>query len=470
MRLVMKFGGASIADGEKIKWVAELINRYREHDVIVVTSALKDVTDHLLERADVVAESGRIELVQELIENLRNLHHDAAKIAISDEAILDSVLDELNSRIHRLKQALTGICYLGELTPRSRDYITSYGELLASPILSGALRAIGVPSTYLTGGEAGIITDSDYGAAKPLVDVHERIRRKLLPISSRCVPVVAGFIAEDESGITTTLGRGGSDFSASLIGAAIHADEIWFWKEVSGIMTADPEIVPEARNIPLISYIEVMELSYFGAKVLHPRAIEPAIRYNIPVRVLNTFDPDFTGTLVVKDQNQGKEVVKAVTVIEKIALINISGAGMVGTIGVAARVFGTLAKAGANITMISQGSSEANISIVVEESHLDRAVGAIRSEFRNGVIRELTTDSNVNAVAVVGAGMAGIPGVAARVFTSVSAARINVIMISQGSSEHNISFVVRSQDAEGAVRALHRDFGLDQPSDTRENS
>jgi len=456
----MKFGGASIADGEKIKWVAELINRYREHELVVVTSALKDVTDHLLERADRVADSGKLETVQELIVHLRNLHNDAADIAISDETIRDQVSDELDTRIHELEQALTGICYLGELTPRSRDYISSYGELLAAPILSGAMRSIGMPSIHLTGGEAGILTNSKHGAAKPLETTYERVCRKLVPLIAECVPVVAGFIAEEESGITTTLGRGGSDFSASLIGAAIHADEIWFWKEVSGIMTSDPKIVPDARTIPQVSYIEVMELSYFGAKVLHPRAIEPAIRHDIPVRVLNTFDPDFAGTLVVKDQEQGREVVKAVTVIEKIALINISGAGMVGTIGVAARVFGALADAGVNIIMISQGSSEANISIVVEESHLNLAMDAIGSEFRNGLVRELTTNADVCAITVVGAGMAGIPGVAARVFAAMGDNNINVIMISQGSSEHNISFVVRSEDAKKAVRALHSEFGL----------
>lgn len=461
MRLVMKFGGASIADGEKIKWVAELVNRYREHELIVVTSALKDVTDHLLGRAYMVADSGKIESVHELIEYMSNLHYTAANIAISDDSALDEVSNELDNRICELKQALTGICYLGELTPRSRDYISSYGELLSSPILSGALRSIGVPSMHLTGGEAGIVTNSEYGTAKPLEDTHERIRERLLPLIGGCVPVVAGFIAENESGIPTTLGRGGSDFSASLIGDAIHADEIWFWKEVSGIMTADPEIVPDARNIPLISYVEVMELSYFGAKVLHPRAIEPAIRHNIPVRVLNTFDPDFTGTLVVKDQEQGKEVVKAVTVIDNIALINISGAGMVGTIGVAARVFGALAGAGVNIIMISQGSSESNISIVVEESHLDLASDAIRHEFANGVIRELTRNPDVSAIAVVGAGMVGIPGVAARVFNAMGNNDINVIIISQGSSEHNISFVVRNEDAKKAVRALHSEFRLD---------
>ena len=458
MRLIMKFGGASIADGEKIKWVAELINRYREHELIIVTSALKDVTDHLLERADAAADSGSVESVHKVIEYLRDLHNNAANIAINDPVILDQVLNELDGRIHKLKQALTGICYLGELTSRSRDYISSYGELLAAPIVSGALRSVGMSSVHLTGGEAGILTDSKYGGATPLDSTRERICQRLTPLIGKCVPVVAGFIAEDEHGITTTLGRGGSDFSASLIGSAVHADEIWFWKEVSGIMTADPKIVPDARTIPQISYIEVMELSYFGAEVLHPHAIEPAIRNNIPVRVLNTFEPDFTGTLVVRDQERSDGVVKAVTVIEDIALINISGAGMVGTIGVAARVFSALADAGVNITMISQGSSEANISIVVEESYLTGAIDAIKTEFKNGMIRELTADADVSAITVVGAGMAGSPGVAARVFTAMGNNKINVITISQGSSEHNISFVVRGKDARSAVRALHREF------------
>jgi aspartate kinase len=228
-------------------------------------------------------------------------------------------------------------------------------------------------------------------------------------------------------------------------------------------MTTDPNIVPEAQPIPVISYIEAMELSYFGAKVLHPRAIEPAIRHGIPVRVKNTFHPDVPGTLVVKDQKLSKDIVKAVTVIKKVALINISGAGMVGTIGVAARVFTTLANAGVNIVMISQGSSEANISLVVDETHLDTAVKAIKSEFKNGTIKEVTPDRNIAVVAVVGAGMANTPGVAGKVFGALGKARVNVIMISQGSSQHNISFAVSEDGAKKAVSVLHKEFGLDKP-------
>ncbi len=274
--------------------------------------------------------------------------------------------------------------------------------------------------------------------------------------------MICGFIAQNEAGIITTLGRGGSDFTASIVGASIKANEIWLWKEVDGIMTTDPNIVPEAQPIPVISYIEAMELSYFGAKVLHPRAIEPAIRHGIPVRVKNTFHPEVPGTLVVKDQKLSKDVVKAVTVIKKVALINISGAGMVGTIGVAARVFTTLANAGVNIVMISQGSSEANISLVVDEAHLDTAVKAIKGEFKNGTIKEVTPDRNIAVVAVVGAGMANTPGVAGRVFGALGKAQVNVIMISQGSSQHNISFAVSEEGAKRAVSVLHKEFGLDK--------
>ena len=358
-----------------------------------------------------------------------------------------------------LEKAYIGTCYLGELTARSLDYISSYGEQLAAPILAGVLRDMGIPSQHYTGSEAGIVTDSNYGDSSPLEKTYSLIPQRLLPIKG--VPVVTGFIAKDEKGTITTLGRGGSDLSASLIGAAIDADEIWFWKDTYGIMTTDPKIVPEARSIPAISYREAMELSNFGAKVLHPRAIEPAIRKGIPVRVKCTFDPDIPGTLIVHDDIPKADVIKAVTLHKNVALLNISGAGMIGTLGVAARAFSALAKAGINIVMISQGSSEANISMVIEERQVETAENSLRSEFPRDLVKEkISHDHDICAVAVVGAGMAGTPGVAARVFKAMGAAKINVVMISQASGQLNISFVVASKDAEQAVRELHREFGL----------
>jgi aspartate kinase len=466
MRLVMKFGGTSVGNGSRIKHVAELAKEYRDsgNEVVLVTSALNGVTDALLKSAKEASETGKTSTIKEFITDLTKQHHQAAQDAITGKKakkIVEVVTKELDSRLEELEKALIGICYLGELTVRSIDYISSYGERLTAPILCGSLNSLGIKSRSFTGGDAGIITTDDYGNARPLEKSYSLIIERIEPLLKDSIPVITGFIGENEAGIITTLGRGGSDFSASIIGAALKADEIWLWKEVHGILTTDPMIVPEARTIPVISYIEAMELSYFGAKVLHPRTIEPAIKHGIPVRVKNTFDPSSPGTIIVKDLKQSKDIVKAVTVIRNVALINISGAGMVGTIGVAARVFTTLANAGVNIIMISQGSSEANISLVVDGSHLDKAVKGIRAEFKNGIIKDVTQDRNICVVAVVGAGMANTPGVAGRVFGALGKARVNVIIISQGSSQHNISFAVSGDDAAKAVQVLHREFGLD---------
>jgi aspartate kinase len=456
----MKFGGVSVADGRRLRHVGELVRQFSDgNEIVLVTSALEGVTDELLECARRSAKEGNVSEIAAFIDKLAERHHQAAADAIRDVEIVREVQAVTIQRLGELEKAYIGICYLGELTFRSIDHISSYGELLAAPILSGVLRDLGLASMYYSGGDAGMITTSDYGNARPLEKTYELIPHRLLPIEG--VPVVAGFIGEDEKGTTTTLGRGGSDFSASIIGAAINADEIWFWKETPGVLTTDPKIVPSAKTIPSISYREAMELSYFGAKVLHPRAIEPAIRKGIPVRVKCTFDPESPGTQIVHEDVKKEDVIKAVTLSKNVALLNISGAGMIGTPGVAARVFTALARAGVNIVMISQGSSEANISIVIDEKDVDKAEEALRAELPRDLVRDISHNSAVCALAVVGAGMAGTPGVAARVFKAISGAGINVVMISQGSSEHNISFVVSSRDAERAVQELHREFGLD---------
>ena len=458
-RLVMKFGGVSIADGKRLRHAGELVKCFcQDNEIVVVTSALQGVTDELLDAARKAAGEGNIEDVSGFIRRLTERHNQAIAESILNPDIAAEVQQEVVKKLTELEKAYIGICYLGELTPRSLDYISSYGERLAAPILSGVLRDMSIESRAYTGSEAGIVTDSNYGDSRPLERTYDLIPKKLLPMEG--IPVVTGFIAKDEKGVITTLGRGGSDLSASLIGAAIGADEIWFWKETSGVMTTDPKIVPEAKPIPIISYREAMELSYFGAKVLHPRAIEPAIRKGIPVRVKCTFDPEGHGTQIVHDDVQKADVIKAVTLHKNVAMLTISGAGMIGTPGIAARAFGVLAKAGINIIMISQGSSEANISMVIERRQLEKAEDALRAEFSRELVKEIFTNNDIAAVAVVGAGMAGTPGVAARVFKAMGQAKINVIMISQGSSEHNISFVVASSESERAVQELHREFNL----------
>jgi len=459
-RLVMKFGGVSVADGKRLRNVGEMAKQFRDegNEVVIVTSALQGVTDQLLECARKAAKEGNTAEVEDFIKKLTERHNQAAADAIQDPDILKEVQEVTEDKLSDLEKAYVGICYLGEITPRSLDYISGYGEQLAAPILSGVIRDLGIASKAYTGGDAGIITTSDYGDARPLDKTYDLIPERLMPLEG--IPVITGFIAKDERGITTTLGRGGSDFSASIIGAAIGADEIWFWKETQGVLTTDPKIVPEAKPIPVISYKEAMELSFFGAKVLHPRAIEPAIRKGIPVRVKCTFDITSPGTQIVHRDILKKDVIKAVTLSKNVALLNISGAGMIGAPGVAARAFTAMARAGVNIIMISQSSSEANISVVVDARHLEKAEGALVTEFPSDLIKEITHDKDISVVAVVGSGMAGTPGVSARVFSAMGQARINVMMISQAASEHNISFVVSSKDAEKAVQELHREFGL----------
>ena len=277
------------------------------------------------------------------------------------------------------------------------------------------------------------------------------------------IPVVTGFVAADAKGTITVLGRGGSDYSASILGAAIDADEIWIYTDVNGIMTTDPRIVPDARTLPVVTYLEAMEMSYFGAKVLHPKTIEPAVKKGIPVRVLNTFQPDHPGTVVLmKDDSGHKNLIKAVTMIKNIALINISGTELSGTPGTAGKIFSALGKEEVNIIMISQASSEFNVSLAIDGAQAERAMLALGKEFNVDTVHNITCNDSVCVIAVVGERMAGSPGVAGRLFTALGQEGINIRMISQGSSEANISFIVKKEDAQRAVKLLHEVFELNK--------
>ncbi len=458
-RLVMKFGGTSVADGERIKNVAKIVKRFRAKETVVVVSALANVTDSLLNFAKKVKTHVNEEEIRNFVDELKERHRYACEIAVKKE-FRGPILLEIEKLCNDLEKVLIGISYIGELTKRSLDYVLSFGERLSAPILSGALKSIGIDSIWLSGSEAGIVTDSNFGRANVIWEKTEKlIRERLLPILKDKVPVVTGFIAADEKGRITTLGRGGSDYTASIIGACIDADEIWMFKETEGIMTCDPRIVKNAKPIEVLSYIEAMELAYFGAKVLHPKTIEPAIAKNIPVRVKNTFNPDAKGTLIVNETKKTNGVVKAISVMKNVSLINISGAGMISEVGVASRVFKALARANVNVLMISQGSSEANISIVVNREDSKKAVEALKKEFKDEkIVKTIECNNSVAIIAVVGAGMRGTKGVAARVFRAVADADVNVLMIAQGSSEVNISFVVLEKDADRAVVSLHNEF------------
>ncbi|HQJ39246.1 MAG TPA: aspartate kinase [Methanoregulaceae archaeon] len=462
MRFLMKFGGTSVADAATVGKVVDIVEGYRKegHELAVVVSAQRGVTDQLIATATEIAGSRNAPAIDPLISSLRLRHKSVLAEVGSD--FEEEVSAEIEERLCELGNMLHAVHNLRELTPRSLDYIVTYGERLNSLIVSAALRQRGIPSRVMDGCEAGILTTTQHGEAMALPESEGRIRGRLQPLLTGTVPVIMGFMGCTEKGIITTLGRSGSDYSAAIIGAGIDAGEIWIWTDVDGIMTSDPRLIPDARVIPSLSYLEVMELSFFGAKVMHPRSIEPAMKKNIIVRVKNTFNPSHPGTAIVRGEKRDSRVVKALTYIDKVALINICGAQMIGRPGVAKAIFSALAENEVNVMMISQGSSEANISLIIDESQLTIATEALASIVKEGLVREVTSNRDVCAVAVVGSGMAGAKGTGGRIFTALGNGGVNVMMISQGSSEVNISFVVKQADGPKAVRILHDEFRLSE--------
>ncbi|NLL09533.1 MAG: aspartate kinase [Methanomicrobiales archaeon] len=456
----MKFGGTSVQNAESVRRAVDIVyERYSRQDrLAVVVSARRGVTDRLIACAESMVTSRDADEVADLVTYLTEGHLTTLKEVAPD--FYPETSEIIIRRIENLRDFLHAVYHLRELTVRSRDYITSFGERLNAPLISAAFRQRGIPSMVLDGCEAGILTTENHGDAIALPAGEARIRSRLEPVIEHSVPVITGFMGCTEKGVVTTLGRSGSDYSATIIGAALDADEIWIWTDVDGIMTTDPRMVPEARVIPRISYIEVMELSYFGAKVMHSRSIEPAMQKGIPVLVKNANNPGYPGTVIDGGEKKDSRVVKAITYIDKVAAVTITGAQMVGRPGVARHIFSLLAEHQINVMMISQGSSEANITLVIEANQVALAMEALFPLKERCVFRDITANENVSAVAVVGSGMAGMAGTAGRTFSALGKAGINVMMITQGSSEVNISFIVRQQDGPRAVKVLHDEFNL----------
>lgn len=465
MKIVMKFGGVSVADGEGIRKVGEIVRRFKDegHDLVIVISAMYNVTNSLLDAAS-RASKGQRENVQKFVNEVRERHQKSAATAIKDKAVLSRVSDVVDQKCDDLENILLGIAHIGELTPRSKDFVVGFGERFSAPILQGVIEDLGMKSEALTGGEAGIVTDDGFGWAHPLMNVTTlEVRQRIDPLlEDGVMPVVSGFIAATQDGTQTTLGRGGSDFTASIIGAAIRADEVWVWKDVDGLMTANPKLVEDARMIDKISFAEAMELAHFGAQVVHPKALESAAKYQLPFRVKSLSAPDEPGTLVVKEVRvKDGDIVKAITNIDDVDLITVSGASMVGTPRLAAKVLQILTDEDIDVLLISQSSSEESITLAIPKDDGSRAQNALElSLLGSKQVREVSIEASLSIVAVVGAGMRGTPGVAARVFRTMATNEINIRAIAQGSSELNISFIIRKQDTAKAIRALHDDFKL----------
>jgi aspartate kinase len=467
MLIVMKFGGTSVGSAERIMQAAQIVvdTAAKGHQVVVVTSAMSKVTDALIGAAQ-EASTGHWDVArrQELFER-----HKAVADAVSgrDTVRHGAVLDALQRRLDRFEKLCFGLSMVHELTPRLLAAISGTGEMLSAPLLSAAIAARGHASQPVDATEVIVATDQ-YSGAEPLMEeTRVKATARLRPVlAGGEIPVVTGFIAETTDGVLTTLGRGGSDYSASIVGAALDADEVWIWTDVNGVMTANPSEVPEARTLSEISYSEASELAYYGAKVLHYKTILPAFRQRIPVRILNSFNPGDAGTRVTVEGNPSAHGVKAVTSIRGVILVAISGTGMQGIPGIVAKTFDVVAAEQANVLMISQASSENNICFVLSATEAPRVVAALRTalefELMRGRIEEITAEEKVAIVAAVGDRMRGAPGIAATVFSALGEAGVNVIAISQGSSERNISLVVTDADAAGAVRAIHRAFRLDR--------
>jgi aspartate kinase len=462
---VMKFGGTSVGDASCIARVAKIVKgAAAEGPIVAVVSAMSGVTNRLIDAANLsaLAEGKQVDVI---FASLRLQHETALATLIHDDARRKRVAVCLAKIFDEGERLCRGTAMLRELTPRSLDAISSLGERLSAPMIAGALSELGTPSEFVEATEL-IVTDSSHGGADPRMDrTRERSEARLRPLLQEgVVPVVTGFIGATQDGVLTTLGRGGSDYSATILGAALGAGEVIIWTDVDGVMTADPRLVPDARTIPEISYREATELAYFGAKVLHPKTLHAVSQAGIPVWIRNSFTPERTGTKITPKGRTNGGGVKALTAIRDVALITIGGPGIVGLTDVVGRTFSTTAEVRASILLITQSSSQNDICFIVAAADAKRTVEALRKEFAQDVAHEkvehITMDTTIAIVAVVGENMRGTPGVAGRTFNAVGRENVNIIAIAQGSSETNISFVVFEKEIKVALAATHREFGL----------
>ncbi|MEA3407337.1 MAG: aspartate kinase, monofunctional class [Chloroflexota bacterium] len=465
--IVMKFGGTSVGTGARIANVARIVKGVANDDgpPVVVVSAMSGVTDSL-RRAATTAEEGDARTFLLLRDELQLRHEQAIDDCVQDVEVARGLRAEVESLLNWFETLCQSIYTLGELTLRGQDAVLGLGERLSARLVAAAMRDQGLDAQMVEATEV-IVTDDNFGRANPLLEETTRkARERLLPLLREgTVPVVTGFIGATVEGTPTTLGRGSSDYSATFLGRCLSADEVWIWSDVDGVMTADPRIVPEARTLPSISYGEVAELSFFGAKVLHPRTIRPVAEMGIPMRVLNSLHPGHEGTLITGKVSEGP-LIKGITAIRDLCLITVEGRGMQGVPGVAGRVFSAVARSDTSVLMIVQSSSEQHICFVVRSQDMPAVVEEVEDELEleimRGDIEGVHTQDGVAILAIVGAGMLDQAGIASRVFNALAAREINIISIAQGSSDYNLSLVVDRKDVDAGVRAIHKQFALDK--------
>ena len=455
---ILKFGGSSVATAQRIQSVIEIIKPYQKDGVAVVFSAFGGVTDALIDVSQLALQGDTTYRTK--LEQLEKRHLEAVRELLSVQK-QGSILAQVKIKINELEDVLHGVFLVKERTARTLDYIMSFGERLSAYIIAEAMKDRSLQATFLDAREV-IRTDDQFGNARVDFDVtNKQIRSHLAEGTS--LHVITGFIGVSESGETTTLGRSGSDYTAAIFAGALQAEALEIWTDVNGMMTADPRMVKKAFTVPQMSYEEAMELSHFGAKVIFPATMQPAMAGRIPIWIKNTFNPSFQGTLISNEITNGK-IIKGISSLNGVSLINVTGSGLVGVVGVSMRLFGTLGTEKINVILISQASSEHSICFATESKYAKRAKVAIEKEFQyeiqNEEMEEVVVENDFSIVAVVGEGMKHNPGTSGRMFSALGKNGVNVFAIAQGSSELNISAVVRQIDISKALNALHEAFFL----------
>lgn len=458
---IIKFGGSSVGSPEALERVLTIIEeKQKKERIVVVVSAFRGVTDQLLDMAALAERSDNS--YKDILSGIEKRHIDSIN-KIIPVANRSSVITDFKIVLNELEDVLQGVSLVQELSDKTRDFIVGFGERFSASILTAGLRNRGIHSVF-TDTRKLIKTDANFGAARVITSSTYMNIKEYVGSRSENVIVATGFISSSEKNVSTTLGRGGSDYTASLFGAALGAKMIEIWSDVDGLMTADPRKVERAFSVDYASYEEAMELSHFGAKVIYPPTIQPALKSGIPILIKNTFKPDHPGTLIQEKREQQKGIIRGISSIENIALITIKGSGMIGVSGVAARIFNALAGERINIILITQSSSEHTISLAVMPDQAHTAKASIEVEFteeiKNDIIDEVRIEKELSAIAVVGDNMRQIPGIAGRVFYALGRNGINIVAIAQGSSERNISFVVDRKNEKKAMNTIHDAFFL----------
>ncbi|MEZ5040932.1 MAG: bifunctional aspartate kinase/homoserine dehydrogenase I [Saprospiraceae bacterium] len=463
---VLKFGGSSVAKPERIKGIVEILKSYyvRGDQFTVVFSAFGGVTDMLINMSERAAEGDDRYL--DMFEEFSERHSETAR-ALLGQDYLQQVIPHLDNNHEVLRNLLYGIFLVREASTRTMDYVLSFGERNSAYIISFVLKQNGINASYLDARKI-IKTDKSFSSAKVDFDLtYSNIRNHYKEHPE--IQVVTGFIASAKGGLTTTLGRGGSDYTASLIAAGLNAKVIEIWTDVDGVLTADPRKVKRAFTIPTMTYAEAMEMSHFGAKVIYPPTLQPALQKGIPLYIKNTFNPAFLGTLISEKADPQGEAVKGISSIGDVALLTLSGSGLFGVPGIAARLFNSLAQAEINVILITQGSSEHAISFAIQPQLAikakKRVEKAFEYEMQMGIIDPIKVEDDLAVVAIIGENMRYRPGIAGRLFQALGKNGINTTAIAQGSSELNISVVISKNDEAKALNALHESFFL---SDTQE--